>query len=170
MALAAPQAIHERHRVDDFDSGVPILDEWLRRRARANQAAGASRTYVVCDDDRVVGYYALASGAVDVQLATGRVRRNMPDPVPIAVLGRLAVERSSQGRGLGRALGRGEVRPAGCRYHRHSRHNRSRAVSGGEVVLSRRRLRAFAVASDDAHGDARRRASRPAVTGRDAGR
>jgi hypothetical protein len=53
MALAAPQPIDERHRVGDFDSGVPVLDEWLKRRARANQAAGASRTYVVCDDDRV---------------------------------------------------------------------------------------------------------------------
>jgi predicted N-acetyltransferase YhbS len=104
MTFTAPQAIHERHHVNDFDSGVPVLDEWLRRRSLANQVAGASRTYVVCDDDRVVAYYALASGAVDIQLATGRFRRNMPDPVPVAVLGRLAVERSRQGRGLGRAL------------------------------------------------------------------
>jgi predicted N-acetyltransferase YhbS len=52
----------------------------------------------------VVAYYALASGAVDIQFATGRLRRNMPDPVPVVVLGRLAVERSGQGRGLGRAL------------------------------------------------------------------
>ena len=110
MALAAPQPIDERHHVGDFDSGVSVLDEWLKRRARANQAAGASRTYVVCDDDRVTGYYALASGAVDIELATGRFRRNMPDPVPVAVLGRLAVERSRQGHGLGRALAKDAAR------------------------------------------------------------
>jgi len=104
MALTSPQPIHEHHELGSFDSGVPILDDWLRRRARVNQESGASRTYVVCQKHRVAGYYALASGAVDAVNATGRVRRNMPDPVPIAVLGRLAIERSYQGQGLGRAL------------------------------------------------------------------
>jgi GNAT superfamily N-acetyltransferase len=104
MKLTAPQPIDEDHETGAFDSGVPILDDWLRRRARANQASGASRTYVVCENRRVVAYYALASGGVDINAATGRVRRNMPDPVPIAVLGRLAIERTHQGRGLDRAL------------------------------------------------------------------
>src|SRR5271166_3063196 len=104
MALTAPQPIDESHDAGAFDSGVPILDEWLKRRARASQASGASRTYVVCEKKRVVGYYALASGAVDIDAASRRVRRNMPDPVPVAVLGRLAIERSYQKHGLGRAL------------------------------------------------------------------
>ena len=104
MALTVPQPIHERHNVGAFNSGVLVLDDWLRRRARANQATGASRTYVVCDDNRVVAYYALASGAVETEHATGRVRRNMPDPIPVAVLARLAIEQNCQGRGLGRAL------------------------------------------------------------------
>ena len=52
----------------------------------------------------MVGYYALASGAVTVGSSAGRFRRNMPDPIPIVVLGRLAVDRTQQGRGLGRAL------------------------------------------------------------------
>ena len=104
MTLAAPHPINDQHQIGAFDSGVPVLDDWLKRRARANQAGGASRTYVVCDADRVVAYYALASGAVEIATATSRVRRNMPDPVPVAVLGRLAIERSYQGRGLGRAL------------------------------------------------------------------
>jgi GNAT superfamily N-acetyltransferase len=103
MSLAAPQPIDETHQIGEFVSGVPILDLWLKRRARANQASGASRTYVVCEDQRVVAYYALASGAVEIESATGRLRRNMPDPVPVAVLGRLAIEKSFQGRGLGRA-------------------------------------------------------------------
>src|ERR1700704_6079120 len=104
MTLAAPQPIDANHEVVGFDSGVPALDDWLKRRARANQASGASRTYVVCEHQRVVAYYALASGGVDIDAAPGRVRRNMPDPVPIAVLGRLAIERTQQKHGLGRSL------------------------------------------------------------------
>jgi GNAT superfamily N-acetyltransferase len=104
MTLGSPQPIDENHHIGAFDSGLPVLDEWLKRRAKSNQASGASRTYVVCDDQRVVGYYALASGAVALETATGRLRRNMPDPVPVTVLGRLAVESSFQKHGLGRAL------------------------------------------------------------------
>jgi GNAT superfamily N-acetyltransferase len=80
------------------------LDDWLRRRARANQLSGASRTYVVSEDNRVVGYHALASGAVAIEVVPGRFRRNMPNPVPVVILGRLAVDRAWQGRGLGRGL------------------------------------------------------------------
>ena len=101
--LTAPEPLGAHHVLERFDSGIATLDEWLRRRAAANQASGASRTYVVCDATEVVGYYALASHAV-AAVATGRVRRNMPDPVPVVVLGRLAVARSHQGHRLGRAL------------------------------------------------------------------
>jgi GNAT superfamily N-acetyltransferase len=102
--LAAPEPLAANHALERFDSGVVTLDEWLRRRAAANHASGASRTYVVCDAEQVVGYYALASHAVAAVAATGRVRRNMPDPVPVVVLGRPAVARSHQGQGLARAL------------------------------------------------------------------
>jgi predicted N-acetyltransferase YhbS len=71
---------------------------------RANEAAGASRTYVVCDDRQVVGYYSLVAGSMLHRTATGSVRRNMPDPVPVALLGRLAVDHRWQSRGLGLAL------------------------------------------------------------------
>lgn len=111
MNLTPPQPIGEGHEIGAFDSGVPLLDDWLKRRARANQASGASRTYVVCDNQHVAAYYALASGAVDVEMASGRFRRIMPDPVPVAVLGRMAVGRDYQKRGLGRAL----VRDAAAR-------------------------------------------------------
>ena len=104
MTLAAPQPISETHQLGAFDSGVPVLDDWLKRRARANQASGASRTYVVCEDQRVVAYYALASGSVEIEASTSRVRRNMPDPAPVVVLGRLAVDQNFQKHGLGRGL------------------------------------------------------------------
>lgn len=82
-----------------------MLDEWLKRRALANQMSGASRTFVVANPDlSVFGYYALAAGAASHQAVTGAVRRNMPDPVPVMVLARLAVDLRAQGRKLGGAL------------------------------------------------------------------
>lgn len=104
MPLTRPEPLADTHDLADFTSGVASLDEWLRRRARANQVSGASRTFVLADEKRVVGYYALASGAIAVGASVGRFRRNMPDPIPVAVLGRLAIDRTQQGRGLGRAL------------------------------------------------------------------
>ena len=104
MGLSPPEPLAPHHQLEDFNCGEPSLDEWLRRRAHANQASGASRTFVVCEDGKVAGYYALASGAVTLKSAPGKFRRNMPDPVPVAILGRLAVDRSYQGRRIGRAL------------------------------------------------------------------
>lgn len=102
--LTAPEPLTASHLISDFDSGVPSLDEWLRRRAVQNQTSGASRTFVTCNENKVVGYYALASSAVTPAAAPGRFRRNMPDPIPVVVLARLAVDRTEQGRGLGHAL------------------------------------------------------------------
>jgi GNAT superfamily N-acetyltransferase len=110
VALSAPEPIGTNHQIGDFSSGVFSLDEWLKRRALANQASGAARTFVVCEADKVVGYYALASGAVNVAAAAGRFRRNMPDPIPVVVLARLAIDRTYQGRSLGRALVRDAAR------------------------------------------------------------
>jgi predicted N-acetyltransferase YhbS len=103
-ALTPPAPLADHHRLDRFQSGEAALDDWLRRRARANQATGASRTFVVCQGADVVGYYALASGAVTVDRVPGRFRRNMPDPIPVVVLARLAVDQTHQGEGIGRAL------------------------------------------------------------------
>jgi hypothetical protein len=89
--LSAPQPLFAEHRVDGFACGESSLDEWLRRRALPNQTTGASRTFVVVDDSsQVVAYYAMAAGAVSHKEASGRIRRNMPDPVPVMVLARLA--------------------------------------------------------------------------------
>jgi GNAT superfamily N-acetyltransferase len=104
LPLSRPEPLSDLHELDDFISGVSSLDDWLRRRARANQVSGASRTFVIADRHKVVGYYALASGAIAAASSVGRFRRNMPDPIPVAVLGRLAIDRAQQGRGLGRAL------------------------------------------------------------------
>ena len=101
----APQPLLTTHLCDGFSSSEPELDAWLMRRAYANQLSGASRTFVVVDAQQaVVGYYALAAGAVSHQMATSAVRRNMPDPVPVMVLARLAVDQRAQGIMLGVSL------------------------------------------------------------------
>lgn len=110
MPLLAPQPLAEHHRTEGFTSGITSLDDWLKRRALANQASGASRTFVVCNEHQVIGYYALAAGAISLQDASGRFRRNMPEPIPVAILARLAVDQSCQGQGIGRALFRDGAR------------------------------------------------------------
>ena len=105
LQLYPPEPFTLSHRADEFECGVAVLDDWLKRQALPNQLSGASRTFVVVDRQaQVRGYYALAAGAVSHQMATGSVRRNMPDPVPVMVLARLAVDRKAQGRQLGGAL------------------------------------------------------------------
>jgi len=103
-SLSAPEPLGLDHDSDSFESGVAALDEWLKRRARSNELEGASRTFVICTARKIVGYYSLAAGSVSHREATGKVRRNMPDPVPVVLLGRLAVDRTWQGKGIGADL------------------------------------------------------------------
>lgn len=105
LVLVAPQALGAQHRLDPFSCGETTLDDWLKRRALTNQLSGASRTFVVTDhENRVYGYYAMAAGAVTHAMATPGVRRNMPDPLPVMVLARLAVDRQAKGIKLGAAM------------------------------------------------------------------
>jgi len=102
--LSAPEKLNASHDLSQFRCGEPDLDDWLKRRALNNESSGASRTYVVCTGPRVVGYYALANGAAVHTDAPGSVKRNMPNPVPVMVIGRLAIDLNFQGRGIGSAL------------------------------------------------------------------
>ena len=104
IGLTQPAILCADHELSGFGCGVESLDRWLRERALQNHKSGASRTYVVCDGVRVMGYYALASGGLATMDATGKFRRNMPDPIPVAILGRLAVDQRLAGKGVGRAL------------------------------------------------------------------
>lgn len=109
--IAAPEPLHARHILASFSCGVDSMDNWLKQRAMKNQITGASRTFVCCDDANVMAYYSLSSSAVTTTTAPGHFRRNMPEPIPVVLLGRLAVHRSLRGQGIGRAL----VRDAGLR-------------------------------------------------------
>ena len=103
MTLSAPVPLTTDHDLTDFDCGQPVLDDWLKQRALKNESR-FSRTYVVCEGARVVGYFCIAAGAVERQAAPGKMRRNAPDSVPVSVIGRLAVSKSHAGRGLGADL------------------------------------------------------------------
>ena len=109
QSLTPPEKLRIDHDLSLFECGEPALDDWLHRRALQNEESGASRTYLVCIGLRVVAYYALAVGAVAHAGAPGRVRRNMPDPVPVMIIGRLAVDREFHGHGLGQGLLRDAV-------------------------------------------------------------
>ena len=109
LPLSAPEKLRPDHDLSEFECGEPALDDWLRRRAQQNEESGASRTYVVCAGQQVVGYYVLAVGAVAHVEAPGRVRRNIPDPSPVMIIGRLAVHKDFQGRKIGPGLLRDAV-------------------------------------------------------------
>jgi GNAT superfamily N-acetyltransferase len=109
IRFTPPGKLSSDHDLSQFQCGEPTLDDWLRRRALPNEESGASRTYVLSIENRVVGYYALAVGAVTHADAPGRVRRNMPDPVPVMIIGRLAIDQTMQGQSIGPALLRDAV-------------------------------------------------------------
>jgi len=102
--LTSPEPLTTDHQIDTFDCGVPELNDWLKKRARNNQKEDASRTYVVADGEKVVGYYALSAASINSVAVPGQFRRNMPNPIPVLLLGRLAVDLSCEKIGLGRAL------------------------------------------------------------------
>ena len=102
--MQAPEPIQTSHDTSRFDCGNPLLNDWLKRRALANHVGGATRCYVVTEVNAVAAYYALSAGAVAASQATGNVKRNMPDPIPVLVLARLAIDQRCQAQGLGKAL------------------------------------------------------------------
>lgn len=98
--LSAPVPLTAEHDVSEFDCGEPVLNDWLRHRALKNENR-FSRTYVVCENNRVVAYFCISAGVVERAKAPGKLRRNAPDAIPVSVIGRLAVSRGHAGKGLG---------------------------------------------------------------------
>ncbi|SAH25462.1 acetyltransferase [Enterobacter hormaechei] len=92
--VTAPEPLSSVHQLAEFVSGEAVLDEWLKQRGLKNQALGAARTFVICKTGtkQVAGFYSLATGSVNHTQATGNLRRNMPDPIPVIILARLAVD------------------------------------------------------------------------------
>ncbi|WP_251359718.1 GNAT family N-acetyltransferase [Kangiella sp. TOML190] len=124
--LNPPELLTKAHKVADFDCGQELLNEWLNKRSLKNQKSGASRTFVVCEKDsqKIAGYFSLATGAIERTGAPSSLSRNMPDPIPIMVLGQLAIDKEFQGSGIGRGL----LKEALLRTLRASKHVGFRAV------------------------------------------
>lgn len=126
--ILAPEPIQDYHQLDSFCSGESSLDGWLQQRALKNEILGASRTFVACIESegvkKVIGFYALAAGSVAHSLASNKLKRNMPDPIPVLALGRLAVDSQYQGCGLGASL----LQDAVLRSKAASRHIGARAL------------------------------------------
>ncbi len=101
--IAPPAPLDQTHDISKFDCGKAPLTDWLRNQALKNEGRG-SRTYVVSVGRTVIGYYALAAGAVERDRAPSNIARNMPDPIPIFVLARLAVDRGYHGQRIGEGL------------------------------------------------------------------
>jgi GNAT superfamily N-acetyltransferase len=101
--LGAPVPIAQAHRVGDFACDRVELDDFLRNRALKTEGKTA-RTYVVCQGETVVGFYAIAMGSVQRGQAPGKLRRNAPEQLPVAILARMGVDNRLKGHGLGRAL------------------------------------------------------------------
>jgi len=104
VGIKEPCSLTDLHIVEDFDCGEIVLNEWLKKRALKNQRNGASRTFVSCIDNRVIGYYALASGSVERLYVPKALSRNMPESIPVIILARLAVDKSIKGKKIGSAL------------------------------------------------------------------
>jgi GNAT superfamily N-acetyltransferase len=104
LDLTSPAPITADQGLTNFDSGELSLNEWLKKRAYKNHATGASRCFVLCAGTIVIGYYSLSAGAISLDAAPKAMRRNMPDPLPVLLLGRLAVDKRYHNQGIGQAL------------------------------------------------------------------
>ena len=105
MNLHGPESLSSHHRLDGFDCGKQALNDWLARHARQAQSSGSAKTFVVANDDQVVGYFSLTVGQIDTLDAPDRIRKGMGQyPLPVVILARLAVSQDDQGRGIGFGL------------------------------------------------------------------
>jgi GNAT superfamily N-acetyltransferase len=104
--ITPPRPLAETDDRDRFDCGRASLNHWFRRHAFANHAAGISRTNVICDSTtaEIIGYITLSAAQIERAFLPKSRQRNMPDPVPVTLLGQLAVHRDYQGRGHARSL------------------------------------------------------------------
>ena len=126
--FTAPAPLTAQHDLTGFQSDEPVLDDWLRQRALRNMKSAATKTYVICPAESltVIGYYALCMGQILATDVTGAMRRNMPNQIPAVLLGRLAVDRQWQGKGLGGHLLRDVV---------HRSRRAAQAVSARLIIV-----------------------------------
>ena len=103
--LQEPRPLERQDDRSRFQSGNPEIDDWFHRFAWQNHATGSARVFVATQGPETLGFYALATGAVErIRLPESLKPRRRPDPCPVLLLARLAVDQRAQGRGIGAAL------------------------------------------------------------------
>jgi len=104
LDFTPPAPITADQELANFDCDESFLNQWLKKRAFKNHASGASRCFVLCAGADVIGYYSLSAGAISHEAASKTMQRNMPNPLPVLLLGRLAVDKRYHNQGIGQAL------------------------------------------------------------------
>jgi len=104
--ITPPRPLAETDDRGAFDCGRESMNQWFRRHAWANHAAGISRANVICDaaTAQIVGYVTLSAGQIERAALSKSQQRNKPDPLPATLLGQLAIHKDYQGRGYARSL------------------------------------------------------------------
>lgn len=103
--LTPPDVLSSDHSLNDFDCGDPTLNKWLKRYAMLNQQANSARTFVVCKEKSVIGFYTLAVGSIEHEIAGERIKKGLArHPIPVMILARLAVDLNFQGQSVGSGL------------------------------------------------------------------
>jgi GNAT superfamily N-acetyltransferase len=103
-SIEGPRLLSANDDLSQFDCGVVALNDWLRVRALSNHLEGAARSYVQAEGPRVIGYYCLAASSIQHETVKGKIKRNMPDPIPALIVGRLAVDLKYQSQGHATSL------------------------------------------------------------------
>ena len=165
--LSPPEPLSADHALDRFECGEKSLDDWLKKRALKNQGSGASRCFVICNGNAVIGYYSLSAGGIHHEAAPKAMRRNMPDPLPVLLLGRLAIDQRYQKPRPGPSVVAGcdvAGRPC-CRPCRRVRRDGSCAVGPSQAILPVAWFRGIAIATEEPYDDTGNSALDPSRTG-----
>jgi GNAT superfamily N-acetyltransferase len=105
MTLKKPEPLNKDHHLSDFNSNYSELDDWLKKYAFQAKMSGSANTFIVCDENQVVGFYSLTVGQVDVNEVSERIKKGMGKyPIPVVILARLAVHVTYQGKGIGKGM------------------------------------------------------------------
>ena len=104
MGITPPEPLTPEHNLEEFDCGKVVLNDWIRQKANKSQVEGGARTFVVTHKGLVVGYYCIATGSVGHDQLNAKLKRNMPNPIPVIVLGRLAIDQRYPKQGIGTGL------------------------------------------------------------------